>query len=165
MMKKPKISSEKQYDIIIKKITSGGWEELVKEDDGLYHDDMLDPLFDEDEPETKWEMDDKGVIHVDDDPYDQRKWGNAIKRKKFSLADFEVFATEAMRELVESGKADFVLLKNDKLRAWWQQVVSDELAEQARKDAIAHKKQLKEQALSKLSDEEKEALGLTKGKR
>lgn len=164
MTKKPKISSEKQYDIIIKKITSGGWEEIYKDDD-LYSSDGLDPMFNEDEPETKWEMDDEGVIHVDNDLDACRKWGNAIKRKKFSATDFEVFATEAMRELVESGKADFVLLKNDKLRAWWQQVVSDELAEQARKDAIAHKKQLKEQALSKLSDEEKEALGLTKGKR
>lgn len=78
---------------------------------------------------------------------------------------FESFAKEAMRELVKAGIADFVLLKNDKLRSWWQKVVKEELAEQARREAREHKRMLKEQALAKLSDEEKEALGLTRKKK
>ena len=78
---------------------------------------------------------------------------------------FESFAKEAMRGLVEHGIADFVLLKNDKLRAWWQRVVKQEQIAQAKREAAAHKKMLKEQALAKLSDEEKEALGLTRKKK
>lgn len=78
---------------------------------------------------------------------------------------FESFAKEAMRELVTAGLADFVLLRNDKLRKWWQEVVKKEMAEQAKREAIEHKKKLKEQALAKLSDEEKEALGLTRKKK
>lgn len=78
---------------------------------------------------------------------------------------FESFAKEAMRELVNAGLADFVLLKNDKLRKWWSSVVKKELEEQIKREAIENKRKLKEQALSKLSDEEKEALGLTKKKR
>lgn len=77
---------------------------------------------------------------------------------------FESFAKEAMDALVEANIASFVLLKNDKLRAWWQGVVKKELAEQTKREAAERKKQLKEQALSKLSDEEKEALGLNRKK-
>lgn len=77
---------------------------------------------------------------------------------------FESFAKEAMRGLVEHGVADFVLLKNDKLRTWWQVVVKAEQIEQAKREAAEHKRQLKEQALAKLSDEEKEALGLHRKK-
>lgn len=78
---------------------------------------------------------------------------------------FESFAKEAMRELAEQGLADFVLIRNDKLRTWWQGVLKKELEERIRKEKIAHKKALREQGLSKLSDEEKEALGLNKKKR
>lgn len=77
---------------------------------------------------------------------------------------FEKFAKEAMGALVEAGIADFVLLKNDKLRKWWQDVVKKELAAQAKREAIQRKAELKEQALAKLSDEEKEALGLIRKK-
>lgn len=77
---------------------------------------------------------------------------------------FESFAKEAMGALVEAGQADFVLLKNDKLRKWWQEVVRKDLEAQVKREASERKKQLKEQALSKLSDEEKEALGLTRKK-
>jgi len=78
---------------------------------------------------------------------------------------FESFAKEAMRELVAHNIADFVLLKNDKLRKWWQDVVKQERIEQERRERIEHRRQLKEQALAKLSDEEKEALGLIRKKR
>ena len=78
---------------------------------------------------------------------------------------FESFAKAAMGALVAAGQADFVLLKNDKLRKWWTGVVSAERAAQIKKEAIEHKQKLREQALSKLSDEEKEALGLVKIKR
>lgn len=105
-----------------------------------------------------------------DEVYDSTTWGNTPGSTKkipkgrtlLPATQLEVFAKEIMRELVECGKADFVLLKNDKLRTWWQEIVSEELAAQAKIDAANHKKMLKEQALSKLSDEEKEALGLNR---
>ena len=82
-------------------------------------------------------------------------WSNSSSERKF-----ERFAKEAMTVLVEHGLADFLLLKNDKLRAWWAAEVKKDLAAQAKRDAIERKRQLQEQALAKLSDEELAALGL-----
>lgn len=88
--------------------------------------------------------------------------GRVRKAPKPSPADFETFTKEAVRALVEAGLADFVLLKNDKLRAWWQHVLAEELREQARLEELARLAKVKEDALSKLSDEEKAVLGLNK---
>lgn len=84
------------------------------------------------------------------------------KGPKVTAAEFETFTKEAMKALVEAGVADFVLLKNDKLRAWWQHVLAEELREQTRLEEIERVKRVKEAALAKLSDEEKKILGLDK---
>ena len=158
-MKEPDVSKKKNL-----------WEVSLRDEELYDEADLVGvKVYNDDGTEAKWSMDDDGYITVDDnDPYsepdddeDDRYFRDRAKGKLTS-GDFETFAAEAMRELVAAGKADFVLLKNDKLRAWWQDLVKRELAEQARLEAIARKKLLKEQALSKLSEEEKEALGLNR---
>ncbi len=132
-------------------------EKIVADKNGGYLVEKRYELSDDDEVTTQEQWD----AVMESEERDAAAWGSkpVMDRK---AKQFEDFAKEAMHELAKAGIADFVLLKNDKLRTWWQQVLKEELAEQVKKDAIAHKKQLKEQALSKLSDEEKEALGLTK---
>jgi hypothetical protein len=73
---------------------------------------------------------------------------------------YEHFAKLAMRELAANKLEDFVLLKNDKLRNWWKDVLEAEEHERRKQEAIAHRAALREQGLAKLSDEEKAALGL-----
>lgn len=120
----------------------------------------------------------KGLFSVDleTDDYDSTPWDfdnneddvEYYRKKKdkivVSAKEFEEFAKVAMRELTANKIDIFVLLKNDKLRDWWNGVLKEELAEQLKKEAEERRKQVKEDALAKLSDEEKEVLGLTKRK-
>ena len=104
-------------------------------------------------------------VDIDDLGEDDAKEIDEITPETKEDRLFESFAKEAMRELDAQGLAEFVLLRNDKLRTWWQKILKEELAERIRKEKIAHKKALREQGLAKLSDEEKEALGLSRKKK
>jgi hypothetical protein len=150
---------QKSWDYIIKHILPNGGiktEYVIDKDDldGYITEKYFD-MEDDEEVTTQKQWD--SVMESEEDGSWQSK--PVIDRK---AKQFEEFAKAAMHELAEHGLADFVLLKNDKLRAWWQQVLKEELAAQTKREAIERKKMLKEQALSKLSDEEKEALGLNK---
>ena len=71
-------------------------------------------------------------------------------------------ANKVMLELVKSGYADFLFLKNDEVREWWeahQEADRKAQEEKAEKRRIA---KLKKEALAKLSDEEKKVLGIKK---
>jgi hypothetical protein len=80
-------------------------------------------------------------------------------------------ACKAMTELVEQGKADFLVLRDDELREWWEKHQEADRkarkAEEAKKRAAEEKKrlaQLRSEVLAKLTSEEKKALGIkTKG--
>jgi len=73
-----------------------------------------------------------------------------------------VFAYIAMDTLEKNGIEDFVLLKNDDLRAWWKGHKEAMAQEAADKAARLRKYELKQQALAKLTPEEREALGVKK---
>ncbi len=77
-----------------------------------------------------------------------------------SAAMLEKFAKLAMRELEAAELTSFILLKDEQLRNWWQHVLAEDEAIRVKAEAAEHKRQLIEQALSKLSDEEKGALGI-----
>ena len=69
-------------------------------------------------------------------------------------------ACKAMTELVKQGKADFLLLKDDELRDWWEK---HQEADRKAKEEAAEKRRinkLKKEALAKLSDPEKKVLGI-----
>ena len=69
-------------------------------------------------------------------------------------------ACKAMEQLERSGRADFILIEDDELREWWAQHKEADRKERARLAEIERKKKVKEEALAKLSDEEKELLGI-----
>lgn len=75
--------------------------------------------------------------------------------------DMNAVAIKVMDTLVEQGHADFLLLEDEGIRSWWQDI-QDKRAERRRKqEEQARLEQLREQALSKLTPEECAALGLT----
>lgn len=87
------------------------------------------------------------------DDYEVRK----IKREADKLARI---ACRALEALTEAGKADFLLLKDDETREWW--IAHQEADRKAREkeEAQIRREELKAQALSKLTDEERAALGV-----
>ena len=69
-------------------------------------------------------------------------------------------ACKAMTELVKSGHADFLILKDDEVREWWDKHQEDDRKAQEAKAERARRAKLKKDALAKLSDEEKKILGI-----
>lgn len=95
-------------------------------------------------------------MSYDDRPdYSTREW----KNKTDKLARI---ACKAMEELVKSGKADFLLIKDDEVREWWDQhQEADRKAREAREQKERDAR-VRREALAKLTDEEKKILGIKK---
>jgi hypothetical protein len=83
-----------------------------------------------------------------------------IKRLKSEADKLARIACKAMTELVKSGHADFLILKDDEVREWWDKHQEDDRKAQEAKAERARKAKLKKDALAKLSDEEKKILGI-----
>jgi len=104
---------------------------------------------------------------------DNRNYNNSavedgLRRQNDRLARI---ACKVMQELVKQGKEDFILLKDDELREWWEKHQIADAAEVERKRVKAAKsraanaaKKAKEAAkataLAKLSPEDRKALGV-----
>lgn len=71
-------------------------------------------------------------------------------------------ACAAMEELVRQGKEDFLVLKNPEVAEWWAAHVKADRAEKARVAEQERRERVKREALNRLTDEEKELLGLKK---
>ena len=69
-------------------------------------------------------------------------------------------ACKALTELEKNEVEDLLLLQDDEVRTWWQKHKEDDAREQARLAEIERKARVKQEALARLSDEEKELLGL-----
>ena len=95
-------------------------------------------------------------MSYDDRPdYSAREW----KNKTDKLARI---ACKAMEELVKSGKADFLLIKDDEVREWWDQhQEADRKAREAREQKERDAR-VRRGALAKLTPEEKKILGIKK---
>jgi hypothetical protein len=95
-------------------------------------------------------------MSYDDRPdYSDREW----KNKTDKLARI---ACKAMTELVEQGKADFLILRDDEVREWWEQhQEADRKAREAR-ERKAREAKIRKDALAKLTPEEKKILGIKK---
>jgi len=83
-----------------------------------------------------------------------------IKRLKSEADKLARIACKAMTELVKSGHADFLVLKDDEVREWWDKHQEDDRKAQEAKAERARRVKLKKDALAKLSDEEKKILGI-----
>ena len=87
-----------------------------------------------------------------------------VRRLKKEADKLARIACAAMTELVKHGKADFLVLQNDELREWWEAHQEADRKEKEREARAQKRKEIKEQALARLTEEEKEALGLLKKK-
>ena len=85
-----------------------------------------------------------------------------IKRLKKEADKLARIACEALTELEKAGKADFLILKNDELREWWEAHKEADRKEKARVAEQERRERVKREALDRLTDEEKELLGLKK---
>jgi hypothetical protein len=98
--------------------------------------------------------------------YESDSWGydsSAEVRKLKAQADkLARIACKAMDALEEAGKEDFLLLKDDEVRKWWAEHKEADRKEQARIAEKLRRERVKEEALAKLSSEERELLGLGK---
>ena len=93
-------------------------------------------------------------MSYDDRPdYSSRDW----KNKTDKLARI---ACKAMTELVEQGKADFLILRDDEVRDWWEQhQIADRQAREAR-EKKEREARIRKEALAKLTPEERKILGI-----
>lgn len=83
----------------------------------------------------------------------------SLKKKCDQLAGI---AHIALQTLEDNGMADFVILKHDDIRDWWTERKLEIQRQQELAEAKARRAELRARALSRLTDEEKEALGLKK---
>jgi len=83
-----------------------------------------------------------------------------IKRLKAEADKLARIACKAMTELVKSGHADFLVLKDDEVRDWWEAHQEADRKAQEAKLERQRRAQVKKEALAKLSDEEKKILGI-----
>lgn len=98
--------------------------------------------------------------------YDSR-WASSsndgeIRKLKQQNDRLARIACKAMTELVKSGHADFVVLKDDEVREWWEKHQEDDRKAQEAKAERARKAKLKKEAMAKLTDEELRILGIKK---
>lgn len=71
-------------------------------------------------------------------------------------------ACKALTELVKSGYADFLILQDDEVREWWEAHQEADRKAREKEERKQQRAKLRRQALKKLSDEEKIALGIKK---
>ena len=88
-----------------------------------------------------------------------------VRRLKKEADKLARIACAALTELEKVGKAEFLVLKNDELREWWEAHKEADRREQARIAEIERRERVKEEALARLTEEEKELLGLANGRK
>jgi hypothetical protein len=80
-----------------------------------------------------------------------------IKREADKLARI---ACRALEALTEAGQADFLLLKDDETREWWAAHQEADRKAREKEAARIRREELKAAALAKLTQEEREVLGI-----
>lgn len=90
--------------------------------------------------------------------YDDTK----LRKLKAEADKLARIACKAMTELEKMGKEDFLLLRDNEIREWWEAHKEADRREQARLAEIERRERIKSEALARLSDEEQELLGLKK---
>ena len=84
------------------------------------------------------------------------------KRLKAQADKLARIACKALTALQDMGKEDFLLLKDDEVREWWQQHQEADRKARAAEEEKQRRKEAKARAMAKLTDEEKILLGLKK---
>lgn len=63
-----------------------------------------------------------------------------------------------MDELVNAGAAEFLLIRDDDIRIWWEGVLAQRAMLQQLREEVEHRERLYQTAVSKLSTEELNAI-------
>lgn len=95
-----------------------------------------------------------------DDSWDNGSNERKIRELKKQADMLARIACKALTELEKNSVEDLLLLKDDEVRTWWSKHKEDDAREQARLMEIERRARVREEALARLSDEEKELLGL-----
>ena len=95
-----------------------------------------------------------------DNSWDDGSDARRIRELKKQADMLARIACKAMTELERNEIEDLLILKDDEVRTWWTKHKEDDAREQARLAEIERKARVKQEALDRLSDEEKEVLGL-----
>jgi hypothetical protein len=72
-------------------------------------------------------------------------------------------ACKAMDELVKQGKADFLILRDEEVAEWYKKHQEEDRKAREKEERKQQRAKLRRQALRKLTEEEKIALGVKKG--
>ena len=96
--------------------------------------------------------------------YESDSWDNSgeVRKLKAQADKLARIACKAMDALEELEQEDFLLLKDDEVRQWWQAHKEADRKEKARVAERERRERVKAEALARLSSEEKELLGLSK---
>ena len=87
-----------------------------------------------------------------------------IKELKKQADMLARIACKALQELEDNKIEDMILLRDDEVRTWWQKHKEDDRKAREAREARERRAAIKKAALSKLSEEEKEVLGIAKAK-
>lgn len=96
------------------------------------------------------------------DSWDYSSEARKLKKQADKLARIACKAMEALEELEQE---DFLLLKDDEVREWWNAHKEADRKEKARVAEQQRREAVKQEALNRLSQEEKELLGLAPAKK
>jgi succinate dehydrogenase flavin-adding protein (antitoxin of CptAB toxin-antitoxin module) len=96
-----------------------------------------------------------------EDDWDRGSDERKIRELKAQCDKLARIACKAMTELEKNEVEDLLLLQDDEVRVWWKKHKEDDAREQARIAELLRRERVKEEALARLSAEEKELLGLT----
>jgi len=99
--------------------------------------------------------------YTSDDYINSRSDANE-RRLKAQADKLARIACKAMEALIKDGRGDFLLLKDDEVRTWWQEHQRADAEAKAAAEEKLRRKKLKEEAMAKLSDDELIILGLKK---
>ena len=93
-------------------------------------------------------------MSYDDDP------GASLREQKKKTDMLARIACKALTELEKEGHADFLLLKDEEVRSWWEAHKIADAKAQAKKLEQEERERVKQEALAKLSPLEKKVLGI-----
>lgn len=80
--------------------------------------------------------------------------------ERMNLGGVTRIAYLAVSELVNQGRAEFLFLREEGVNEWWSKMKTKEIFVRELIEAEDRKEELRKAALSKLSTEERKALGL-----
>lgn len=90
--------------------------------------------------------------------FKQTLWRTALAENMSSITPDRNIAEVIMDELVNAGAAEFLLIRDDDIRIWWEGVLAQRAMLQQLREEVEHRERLYQTAVSKLSTEELNAI-------